>query len=44
MRQKPFTEFLVGDYGFAKDVLDSLDHQRANIPHWNRRGGYARKD
>ncbi|CAF3653893.1 unnamed protein product [Adineta steineri] len=34
---------LKGDYGFAKDILDSLDHQRANIPHWNRRGGFARQ-
>lgn len=28
---------------FAKNILDSLDHQRANISHWNRRGGFARQ-
>jgi len=33
----------LGDYEFAKNVLDSLDHQRANIAHWNRRGGFARQ-
>ena len=35
--------FLLGDFEFAKNVLDSLDHQRANITHWNRRGGFARQ-
>ncbi|CAF1295275.1 unnamed protein product, partial [Adineta ricciae] len=34
---------LKGNYDFAKDVLDSLDHQRSNIAHWNRRGGFARQ-
>ncbi|CAF2416481.1 unnamed protein product [Rotaria sp. Silwood2] len=34
---------LKGDYEFAKDVLDLLDHQRANIAHWSRRGGFARQ-
>ncbi len=37
-----FVVFL-GDYEFANNVLDSLDHQRANIAHWNRRGGFARQ-
>jgi len=35
--------FRLGDYDFAKNVLDSLDHQRANIAHWNRRGAFARQ-
>ena len=35
--------FVLGDYEFAKNILDSLDHQRANISHWNRRGGFARQ-
>ncbi|CAF0854956.1 unnamed protein product [Rotaria sp. Silwood1] len=34
---------LKGDYEFAKEVLDLLDHQRANIAHWSRRGGFARQ-
>ncbi|CAM4813455.1 unnamed protein product [Rotaria magnacalcarata] len=34
---------LRGDHEFAKEVLDLLDHQRANIAHWNRRGGFARQ-
>ncbi|CAF3590685.1 unnamed protein product [Rotaria sordida] len=34
---------LKGDYEFAKDVLDVLDHQRAHIAHWSRRGGFARQ-
>lgn len=33
----------LGNYQYAKDVLDALDHQRANIYHWNRRGGFARQ-
>ena len=32
-----------GDYQSAKDKLDLLDHQRAMIAHWNRRGGFARQ-
>lgn len=34
---------VAGNYEEAKEVLDSLDHQRANISHWNRRGGFARQ-
>ena len=32
-----------GNYQSAKEKLDSLDHQRAMIAHWNRRGGFARQ-
>ncbi|UJR23692.1 hypothetical protein I4U23_026674 [Adineta vaga] len=34
---------LKGNYDLAKDVLDSLDHQRATIAHWNKRGGFVRQ-
>lgn len=35
--------FFLGDFEFAKNILDVLDHQRANIAHWNRRGGFTRQ-
>lgn len=38
-----FHEILLdGSFEFGKNVLDALDHQRANISHWNRRGGFIR--
>ena len=38
-----FHEILLnGSFEFGKNVLDALDHQRANISHWNRRGGFVR--